>query len=316
MYRLILLTIVLATTSTVFSQPTKQPQTRAPSNVDADGGIAVSQTTKGKNTKPSRRFRTLICVRDVKGKGVVRLLEGKKTIWTIGGLKNPTYAELLTNGNVLIAENGHLPYPERVQVTERTAGGKVVWKHDVRDPRACFRLKDGRTAIIAERRVFTVTKDGTRKFQDVVVGKKSDFELPLTRGGGMLADGTIGILRSGEKDFKLVEFTADGKKRTTSITSNNGNDATGIFAELPNGDLLIPQTFANQVIRLDKARKKVTTFAEIKRPNGVQLLPDGNIMVTTYKSGIVTFAPSGKKLKTETLDAVRLLWAAKKYLAD
>ena len=131
----------------------------------------------------------------------------------------------------------------------------------------------------------------------------------------MLADGTVGMLRYGKDDFKLVEITEDGKARTTSITANNGNDATGIFAELPNGHLLIPQTYANQVIELDKDRRKVTTFAELKRPNGVQILPDGNILVTTHKSGIATFDPSGKKLKTETFDGARLLWAARKYLS-
>ena len=66
MYRLVHLTIVLATTSTAYSQFPKQPRTRVASHVAADCGIAVSKTTKGKNTKPSRKFRTLICVRDVK----------------------------------------------------------------------------------------------------------------------------------------------------------------------------------------------------------------------------------------------------------
>ena len=276
-------------------------------------GIAASQTTEKTNGELIKNLRSLICLRDAQGKGVVTLLEGERTVWTISDLKNATYAELLANGNALIAERGYKPYTERVQVTERTPDGKVVWKHDVSDPLACFRLKDGRTAIIAERRSFTVDKDGKRKFLDVDTGK--DLEKRLTLGGGVLADGTVGVLRSGESDFQLVETTEDGKARATSITTNNGKDATGIFAELPNGHLLIPQTYANQVIELDKDRKKVTTFAELKRPNGVQILPDGNILVTTHKSGIVTFDPSGKKLKTETFDGARFLWSARKYLS-
>ena len=278
-----------------------------------NSGIAASQTSEKTNGELNTKLRTLICLRDAQGKGVVKLLEGERTVWAIGDLKNATYAELLANGNVLIAERGYKPYPERVQVTERTADGKVVWKHDVNDPLACFRLKDGRTGIIAERRSLTVDKDGNRQFRDGPTGE--DLEKRLTLGGGMLADGTVGMLRSGEDDFQLVEITEDGTSRTTRVTTNNGKDATGIFAELPNGHLLIPQTYANQVIELDKDRKKVTTFAELKRPNGVQILPDGNILVTTHKSGIVTFDPSGKKLKTETFDGARFLWSARKYLS-
>lgn len=95
---------------------------------------------------------------------------------------------------------------------------------------------------------------------------------------------------------------------------NDGSDATGIFAELRNGHLLIPQTYANKVIELDKNRKVVRTFAQLERPHGVQLLPDGNIMITTYKAGIVTFDASGRKLKTETFD--KRVWAARKYPSD
>jgi hypothetical protein len=145
---------------------------------------------------------------------------------------------------------------------------------------------------------------------------KHRTNLQLLHGGGMLADGTIGVFDTGRVDFKLIEFSAEGNKRTASIKRDNtkGWGAIGVFAELPNRHLLVPQTFANKVLELDKNRKVVKTFARLIEPNGVQLLPDGNILITTRQSGIVTFDSSGRKLKTETFD--KPVFAARKYPSD
>jgi len=231
---------------------------------------------------------TLICERGSKrGEGTVKLYQGKKLVWRIGGLSNPKSAEQLPNGHVLISENGYDWITEKVQVTERTPENKVVWRHVAYDPVACFRLEDGRTVVAAQRSVYIVDRDG-KKTKELYSRPRN-----LVRGAGLLPDKTIGFFQTAFDCSLFVEIDLEENvKRETEIE----NDGIGAFATLPNGHLLLPMTFDNKVIELDVNRRPVGVFAQnLKRPCGVQRLPGGNIAVT-WKEGIATFDSKGKKI--------------------
>ena len=221
----------------------------------------VEAKTDATAQQETREYRfekgTLVCRRGRKrGAGSVTLYQGEKFIWSIGGLNNPRSAEQLPNGNVLISEYGYEPRPEELQVTERTPGNRVIWRHVAFEPVACFRLKDGRTVVAAERQVYLVDQ----------MGKKSKvlYRAPrnLIRGASLLPDKTLGFFRTSFDVSRLIEIDLEGNvRRDTEIES----DGMGAFATLPNGHLLLPMTFRNKVIELDVHRRPVGVFAEIKQ---------------------------------------------------
>lgn len=260
--------------------------------IEANTDVDAQHNTKDFGFKTG----TLICVQGRKhGAGSVTLYQGERFIWSIGGLSNPRSAEQLPNGNVLISEYGYEPRPEELQITERTPDNRIVWKHVAYEPIACFRLKDGRTVVAAERSVYIVGPDGNKT--------KELYSRPrnLVRGAGLLPDGTLGFFQTASGPSLFVEIDLEGNvKRETEIES----DGMGAFAALPNGHLLLPMTFRNKVVELDANRRPVGVFAEIKQPCDVQRLPGGNIAVATWKSGIATFDSKGNKLEVQSFGEI------------
>ena len=179
---------------------------------------------------------------------------------------------------------------EKLQVTERTPENRVVWTHVSYEPYACFRLEDGRTAVVAEREVYIVGPDGKSKkmlYRD---------HRRLLRGAGLLPDKTIGFFQSSSH---LIEVDLEGNvKRETEIE----NEGIGSIETLPNGHLLLPMTFDNKVIELDVNRRPVGVFAAgLRGPRGVQRLPGGDIAVT-WKKGIATFDSKGNRIGQQDFD--------------
>jgi hypothetical protein len=77
-----------------------------------------------------------------------------KVLWKINGLARPHYAQRLPNGHVLVCEY------DGKRVTERDAGGAILWSHTVTDPRYVERLSNGNIFIAATGSAFEVTRAG------------------------------------------------------------------------------------------------------------------------------------------------------------
>ena len=132
----------------------------------------------------------LVCLEGKREKkGVVAAIDSKgEYLWKIKGLDYPTHAQLLANGNVLVAEKSRSPWWHQLPVTEFNRNGDVVWRHEFNKPLNCYRLADGRTMIAGERGLIVVTRDHKEQLL-------YEVELQLIRGACVLPDGGYALYR-------------------------------------------------------------------------------------------------------------------------
>ena len=207
-------------------------------------------------------------------KGVVAVIDSKGEFqWKIKGLDYPTHAQLLANGNVLVAEKSRSPWWHQLPVTEFNRNGDVVWRHEFNKPLNCYRLADGRTMIAGERGLIVVTRD--HKEQQLY---DTDALHQLIRGACVLPDGGYALIRSNYPDDHtlLVEVNDNAEViRETKIP----NGAHGALEALPNGHLLIPIRYRNKVIELNREREIVWTCTAVKAPVSAQRLAKGITLI-------------------------------------
>lgn len=209
---------------------------------------------------------------------VLEIDRNGKTRWELNGLQYPFDAQVLPNGNVLVAEfHGR-------KVTERTPANKVVWEKAVTWPIGCQRLANGNTFIATRNQLLEVNREGkelttiNRPQHDILAAVK-------TRNGEFAC-----VLNT----QRFVRLDNTGKELKSFGIGAVHNYVQ--FDMLPNGNVLIPQQGNNKVVEFDPSGKSVwevtTNF-----PFASQRLSNGRTLVTSINMNqVYELDRSGKQV--------------------
>lgn len=226
---------------------------------------------------------TLLAMRDNRGQGTVAEIgRNGKIRWEIRNLRYPMDAQLLPNGNVLIAERSSS------LVTERNQKGQILWRHSISSPVACYRRRDGSTMIAGYREMLVLDRN-----KKVVLRYRSTSgsiyaARPLPRGGFVLLT----------SNRSLIHLNSKGVLQRTIPVNGNISSYCSISV-LPNGNYLVPLYTSHRVVELDPRGRTVKTFSNIQYPTTAQRLPNGRTLIGSYSTQrLQEVNAAGKVVKT------------------
>jgi HEAT repeat protein len=192
--------------------------------------------------------------------------------WEIANIRLPLDAQMLPDGNVLIAEY----YAQRV--TERKTNGDIVWSKRIVSPLAvqggplaAQRLANGNTFIATDAQLLEVDHAGNEVFSHVFPGGERIMK------AAKLANGDMVCLTTSPR---VVRLDRTGKE----ISSFPVELATRLFGGrlnvLPTGRILVPHNAENKVVEYDAQGKEVW-HVNIEQPIAAWRLPNGHTLVTS-----------------------------------
>jgi HEAT repeat protein len=184
-----------------------------------------------------------------------------KVRWQLTNLQGPSDAQVLANGRVLVTEmHGSL-------VTERNLKNEIVWQKQVNWPTGAQRLANGNTFIVMRNQLLEVDRSGKEVFtydrpnHDILAAQK-------------LRDGQIICLTT----LTCMRLDANGKE-LKSFRLNGPGQGQGMEV-LPNGRVLVAQTWQNKVVEYDSDGKTVWE-ATVNQPLSAVRLPNGRLLVAS-----------------------------------
>jgi HEAT repeat protein len=207
-----------------------------------------------------------------------------KERWRITGLSSPYDAEVLPDGEVVVAE-----YSRR-QVTRRDTHGKILWTKRVPGrPLNVQGLRGGRLFIACREVLLEVDRSGKEVFtiprpaRDVRTAGK-------TRDGKIVVISTRGMCETLNSKGKLLKSF-----RLTHGVVVYGNEI------MPNGHVLMPMGYQNRVLEYNGDGKVVWTAA-IQNPVAAHRLSNGHTLVVTQKgtNRVVELDRAGKVVKEQS----------------
>ncbi len=198
---------------------------------------------------------------------------------------------LLPNGNIVMAVSKGKEYPSGAAI-EITREGKIVFEYkgtqsEVNTVQAVGEGRYMLTEAGNKPRILEVDRQGTVLLEVPIQAQTKDHHLQsrMTR---KLANGNYLVPQLLDKMVR--EYAPDGKIVWEVATPAEPKDSWPFTAvRLENGNTLINCTHGNQVIEIDKDAKIIwhLTNADLpgpllKDPCGVQRLPNGNTVITSY----------------------------------
>jgi HEAT repeat protein len=201
---------------------------------------------------------------------IVELDRRGKVRWEIGGvnmLQGPVHAQVLPGDRVLIAEHN------MNRVTERDLKGKVLWEHQINQPKAVQRLANGNTFMVGQGQIIEIDKAG----KEVLNINRMNFWdiVSATR------------LRNGEVVYvtqqgQVTRMDKEGKKELKHFQTNAGGGIyyLGYIDVLANEHVVVPAYSFNKVSEYDANGKEVWS-ASVTQPVSAKRLPNGNTLVTS-----------------------------------
>jgi hypothetical protein len=222
--------------------------------------------------------------------------EGKKT-WTYPHPTRDGY--VLASGNVLLTLSKSKKYSGGA-VIEVTPGGEetVIWKGTQAEVNSAQPTESG-TYVLTEAgpqpRLLEVTRDGNVVVEFPLACQKKNHHMQ-TRMARKLADGTYLVPHL--LDFAVFHYDANGKVigklDTTAKDDSEHAVHTWPFTAIRHGDghTLVNCTHGNRVVDFDANGKIVWQLTNddlpgpwLQDPCGGQLLPNGNLVITSYAGG-------------------------------
>jgi hypothetical protein len=205
-----------------------------------------------------------------------------KLCWEIDGGHHPQDVHLLPGGRVLTA--GEIGIGGGHRVTERDFRNRILWEYKVSDRLICCqRLPNGNTFIAIQHELLEVTRAGQ------VVSSIPWREFPHLESAKKLSNGHILCAHFDG----LVEFDAAGKEvRRIRVEGKQGG---GKAEPLPNGNYLVAQYNANQVVEVD-ATGKILWRHTIEAPLGATRLRNGHVLIYDVGHNLVELDGRGKEV--------------------
>jgi HEAT repeat protein len=204
----------------------------------------------------------------------------KKQRWEITGLTYPMDAQVLRNGNVLIAEN------QGRRVSERDKKGNIKWQKALNgNPVACQRLRNGNTFIACYYNIMEVKPDGTEVYNHQRGFNNYIFSAHKMHNGNIVFMTNVGT---------VVVMNPKGKELHSFTIQNLGNWCS--VEGLRNGHFLIALMSQNKVVEMDVTGKEKRSIS-VDGVHTATRLPNGNTLVAGMNNRIVAeYDRAGKKV--------------------
>lgn len=241
---------------------------------------------------------------------------GKKT-WTYPHSTRDGY--VLANGDVLLTLSKSKQHPGgEIIVVDRDGKETVIWKGVQAELNSAHPTESG-TFVITESgpkpRLLEVTRDGKVVVEFPLACQTDNFHMQ-TRMARKLDDGTY--LAPHLLNFAVFHYDADGKVigklDTTAANDPEHKIHNWPFTAIRHGDghTLVCCTHGNRVIDFDANGKIVWELTNedlpgpwLQDPCGGQMLPNGNVVITSYAGGRKD--PAAPKLFEVTPDK-KVVW--------
>lgn len=223
--------------------------------------------------------------------------EGKQ-IWTYP--QNTRDGYVLPGGKVLLTITRGNKYKGGavVEVDRETGKEHLIWKGTQSEVNSVQPTADG-TYVLTEAgpkpRLLEIDRNGKIIVEFALQCQTANHHME-TRMARKLTDGTY--LAPHLFDFAVKHYSADGKLLGTLDTTVDGDPEHKIHSwpftaiRQKNGHTLVNCTHANRVVEFDAAGKKVWELTNddlpgpwLQDPCGGQVLPNGNIVITSYAGG-------------------------------
>jgi HEAT repeat protein len=233
----------------------------------------------------------LAIIADNNGCNVYEYGRDGKTRWQIEKLNNAIDAQVLPGNRVLLAEYGDS------KVTERDFKGAILWEKKLPNaPYSAQRLANGRTFIATQTQLLEVDRDGKELFA-LKVPSRAAYKFP---------DGRIALL--GDDHFHR-RYDAAGKEISSiRLDFNRGNSVGGALF-LSNGHIIVDDSTG--IREYDATGKKVWE-ATVQQADGIQRLPNGNILVASMAEGRIVELDRAGKMVWERKFEGRRPWLARR----
>jgi len=211
---------------------------------------------------------------------IMELGPDRKVRWKINGLMNPRDVQVLGNDRILIAEwNAQ-------RVSERNRRGEILWQKQTPGswPLGAQRLRNGHTFISCNNKLLEVDRGGNEVFsinrprQDVVMARR------MRRGEIVLVSTTSRVIRMDTTGKEIKSFGVQMAWQT------------GVNI-LPNGHVIIPETWMNRVAEYDADGKRVWEIPAMQ-PQSATRLRNGNALISPqqWPAKVIETDPSGKQV--------------------
>ena len=243
--------------------------------------------------------------------------DGEK-IWTWPGGTRDGY--VLSGGRVILTVNkgGKFPGGGVVEVDRKSGRVHTIWKGTQSEVNSAHPTPDG-TFVLTEAgpnpRLLEVDRDGNVKVEFPLACQKGNHHMQ-TRMARRLSNGSY--IAPHLLDFAVKEYSQDGSVVREFDTTVKGDPQHKIHSwpftaiRQENGHTLVNCTHGNRVVEFDANGEKVWQLTNeelpgpwLQDPCGAQVLPNGNIVITSYAGGRKD--PSAPKLIEVTREK-KVVW--------
>jgi HEAT repeat protein len=210
--------------------------------------------------------------------------DGKER-FKIENLLGPMDAQLLPNGNVLVAENNGR------MVREFNRQGHKVWEKIINgNPVSCQRLANGNTFIACYYSVMELDKGGNEVFNHNRGFNSYIFSARKLRNGNIVAMTSMGT---------IVEIESKTGRDLHSIPVQSLGNWCSV-EELRNGRYLVALMAQNKVVEIDRNGKETRAFNVVGAHTATRL-PNGHTLVAGMNNRFVAeFNSGGKEVWRQT----------------
>jgi HEAT repeat protein len=214
-----------------------------------------------------------------------------KMLWEITGLRYPMYAEVVSQGRVLIAEQSNN------QVMERDLKGKVISTHAVPSPFYCQRLRNGNTFIATRNQLLMLDSKQKPVFTRPINGQ-------TVLGAACLRNGQIAYVTY---QGNYVRLDASGKELKTFHLPTIPQMGVSGAEVLPGDRVLVSSSQQGTVVEYDEHGKERWRVS-IPAPGNPHREPDGNTLVVGMSSTRVYEVNRAGKIVSEEKDLPYRPW--------
>lgn len=198
-----------------------------------------------------------------------------KVLWSLDKAVFPLDVQSLAGDRILIAEyHGQ-------RVSERsTKTGEVLWTCNAPNPLVAQRLANGNTFIITDEDFREVDREQKTVMSHPFNAVFNEGERVMK--GMKLPNGDMVALTTESRIIRLSPTGVEIKSFPVQLTTRLFG---GRIHALPNGRVLVPQNFENQVVEYD-GQGKVVWQTDFEKPVAATRLPNGNTLITSMDPNV------------------------------
>lgn len=193
---------------------------------------------------------------------VIDLDKDNKPRFIVNNVDFPLDIELLSGERLLLAEHG------ANKVRERHRNGTILWEYPITEPLVAQRLDHGRTFIAAKEQLVIVDRQGNVEFS---YSRPNSETFSRAR---HLPNGDIICVTTYSRFYHLSPT-----KQIKRSFSANVHTSGGRIDLLPNGNVLIPEMYNDQVVEFSPTGNRVNLL-RVEQPIVARRLANGHTLVT------------------------------------